>query len=133
MRWLGFTLFLGVASLAGGTHAQEREVIQFGLNETGAAIPGEIEGRAYRDYILGANAGQVMSVALFRKAGARPFFNILPPSSTSGEAIYIGSNSGPHALLALPESGDFTLRVYLLGDARDSGGRAEFYLSVAIR
>jgi hypothetical protein len=78
-----------------------------------------ITGDEYIDYLLGARAGQEMAVSLIpgeSNGDANIYFNILPPGST-GEAIYIGSIDGLDVTgVALPETGDYTIRVYQLGN-----------------
>jgi hypothetical protein len=60
------------------------------------------------------------------------YFNILPPGST-GEAIYNGATDGLDATgIVLPKDGDYTIRVYQLGDDADSGKTTAFMISVGI-
>ena len=59
------------------------------------------------------------------------YFNVLPPGST-GEAIFVGSSEGDHFKAALPSDGDYTIRVYLMGGAKDSGKPINYTLKVGI-
>jgi hypothetical protein len=70
-----------------------------------------------------------MSVSLITKGNA--YFNILPPGSHD-VAIYIGSINGENASVRLPSNGDYTIRVYLMGDDKDSGRTVPYTLSVTI-
>ena len=79
--------------------------------------------------MLGAAAGQTMAVSLITEGTA--YFNILPPGS-SGEAIFVGSTEGMDASVELPETGDYTIHVYLMGNDRDSGQTVPFMLSMTI-
>jgi hypothetical protein len=88
-----------------------------------------VTGHGYRDYLLGAAAGQTMGVSLITDGTA--YFNILPPGG-DGVAIYNGSMDGLDASVRLPSDGDYTIRVYLLGDDRDSGRTVPFTLSMTI-
>ena len=120
------TLSLGLA-LPAATQASER--IQFARGNDNAAVEGSVTGSHHRDYVLGARAGQTMSVSLITKGSA--YFNILPPGSQD-VALFIGSRDGENASLRLPSNGDYTIRVYLMGDAKDSGRTVPYTLSVAI-
>lgn len=87
-------------------------------------------GSNYHDYILGAKAGQRMGVSLITKGSA--FFNILPPGS-SDVAIYNSSINGNDATgIVLPADGDYTIRVYLMGDAKDTGKTVSYMVSTLI-
>lgn len=70
-----------------------------------------------------------MSVSLITKGSA--YFNILPPGSQD-VAIYNGSMDGASARIRLPSNGDYTVRVYLMGDDKDSGRTVDYTLSVTI-
>ncbi len=120
------TLSLGLA-LPPATQAGER--IQFARGNDNAAVEGSVTGSHHRDYILGARAGQTMSVSLITKGNAH--FNILPPGSHD-VAIYNGSINGENASVRLPSNGDSTIRVYLMGHDKDSGRTVPYTLSVAI-
>lgn len=47
-------------------------------------------------------------------------------------ALFIGSRDGESASLRLPSNGDYTIRVYLMGDDEDSGRTVPYTLSVTI-
>jgi hypothetical protein len=110
--------------------AQSTARVQFAAGNDNAAVQSTVTGGEYRDYLLGARAGQTMSVSLITDGSA--YFNILPPGST-GEAIYNGSIDGNDATgIRLPATGDYTIRVYLMG-ADDSERRTvPFTLSMGI-
>ncbi|MFM6899522.1 MAG: hypothetical protein ACKPKF_20380, partial [Microcystis panniformis] len=61
-------------------------------------------------------------------------FNILPPGSNN-VAIYNSSAQGPNAMakIKLPKDGDYTIRVYLMGEAKDGNHTVPFTVSVTIR
>lgn len=124
---LGLALVTAQAPLA---IAQESHRVQFAKGNDNAYVEGVVVGDTYVDYILGARAGQTMGVSLITEGNA--YFNILPPGS-SGEAIYIGSINGPDAIgVKLPANGDYRIRVYLMGNAADTGARVPFGLSMTI-
>ncbi len=121
------TLSLGL-SLPAATQAGER--IRFARGNDNAAVEGSVTGRDHRDYVIGARAGQTMSVSLITK-GSAAYFNILPPGSQD-VALFIGSRDGENASLRLPSNGDYTIRVYLMGGDKDSGRTVPYTLSVTI-
>jgi hypothetical protein len=93
-------------------------------------------GDAYFDYLLKARAGQTMGVSLTpgeSNGGANVYFNIMPPGST-GEAIYIGSTDDDLVAtgIVLPADGDYTIRVYQMGNVADTGVTTAFTISVGI-
>lgn len=134
---------LAVATLAaaflGGSApvmAQQSARVQFPAGSDNAALSGTIVGREYMDYLLGARAGQTMAVALSiegTNGDGSAYFNILPPGS-DGVAIF-NSSSAPnnYGEVRLPETGDYTIRVYLMGNDRDTGKTVGYTVSVTIR
>ena len=78
------------------------------------------------DYVIRASAGQTMTVD-FKAGKGAAYFNVLPPGST-GEAIFVGSSEGNHFKGELPSDGDYTIRVYLMGGAKDSGKPVNYTL-----
>lgn len=124
-----FAFLVLAASLVGPAAAQSREEVRFSPGNDNAAVEGTITGDEYKDYVLGARAGQTMSVSLITEGSA--YFNILPPGS-DGVAIYNGSIDGENASVALPSDGDYTIRVYLMGNARDSNQTVPFMVSMTI-
>lgn len=119
---------LGIGVATSGLAASVTRV-EFAKGNDNAALDGKVTGNDYADYVLGAKAGQTMSVSLITQGTA--YFNILPPGS-DGEAIYIGSMDGSDATIKLPTDGDYTVRVYLMGDDKDSGKTVAYTLSFTI-
>lgn len=116
-------------SLAAPLLAQSRERVNFAIGNDNTAVESSITGNEYRDYVLGASAGQTMSVSLITEGSA--YFNILPPGSED-VAIYNSSIYGNDASIQLPEDGDYVIRVYLMGNDRDSNHTVPFMVSVTI-
>jgi hypothetical protein len=106
--------------------------IQFAKGKSSASVSGKITGNEDIDYVIRAGTGQTLTVDFKASKGAA-YFNVLPPGST-GEAIFVGSSDvdGKHFKGALPSDGDYILRVYLMGGAKDSGKPVNFTLKVAI-
>lgn len=111
-------------------------VVHFPAGSSGTTLTGSITGREYFDYVLGARKGQTMNVSLDvgRTDGdGVVYFNILPPGS-NGEAIFVGSMAPDRtASVTLPTSGDYRIRLYLMGNDRDTGKTVSYSLGVSIR
>jgi len=122
---LASTLLTGTALTA-----EAAKQIAFGKGKSSASVSGKIKGNEDMDYVLRASAGQTMTVDMKASKGAA-FFNVLPPGST-GEAIFVGSNDGNHFKGELPADGDYTIRVYLMGGAKDSDKPVTYTLKVGI-
>ncbi|MEM9567046.1 MAG: hypothetical protein AAF974_01970 [Cyanobacteria bacterium P01_E01_bin.34] len=115
--------------------AQLTSDVQFQPGSDSANLNGTISGPEYFDYVLRANGGQVMSVSLTVDAtngNGTAYFNILPPGS-DGEAIFNGSMSADrYGEVNLPQDGDYTIRVYLMGNDRDTDKTVGYTVSVTI-
>ena len=128
----GVASLAGVAALPGIAVAQEVSRVAFAPGGSSATLEAMVTGDAYTDYLLGASAGQRLSVSLIAPSdGPTPYFNVLPPGS-DGVAVYVGSTSGNDATVPLDESGDYAVRVYLLGAARDEGRTIPYRLSLSV-
>ena len=115
--------------------AQMSAQVQFESGSDNAAMNGTITGQEYFDYVLNARAGQTMAVALSidsSNGSGNAFFNILPPGSDN-VAIYNGSTDDDgFESLKLPEDGDYTIRIYQMGNDADTGKTTGFTVSVTI-
>ncbi|MEM8729972.1 MAG: hypothetical protein AAGF79_08640 [Pseudomonadota bacterium] len=121
--------------LAGGAQAQMVADVKFDTGNYGTMVNGTITGDEYFDYRLGASQGQKMFAELSVSAtngNGIAYFNILPPGS-DGMAIYNGSMDGNSTTIDLPESGDYTIRVYLMGNDRDTGKTVGYNLDLSIQ
>jgi hypothetical protein len=118
------------------TKAQQTEVVKFEPGNYGTLLSGSITGNEYFDYRLGANAGQELFVELTvanTNGDGVVYLNILPPGST-GEAIYNGSMDEDNSeTVKLPANGEYTIRVYLMGNDRDAGKTVDFNIDVSIQ
>ncbi|MEX1324984.1 MAG: hypothetical protein AB1Z21_12460 [Synechococcaceae cyanobacterium] len=116
--------------------AQRSSKVQFQPGNYGTMVSGTITGREYIDYKLTARQGQKMFAELTvsgTNGNGSVYFNILPPGST-GEAIYIGHmDTDKTAIVDLPDSGTYTLRVYLMGNDKDAGKTVGFNLDLSIQ
>lgn len=125
-------LCLLTAALLTGTAltVEAAKKIAFGKGKSSASVSGKVQGSNDVDYVIRASAGQTMTVD-FKAGKGAAYFNVLPPGST-GEAIFVGSSEGNHFKAALPSDGDYTIRVYLMGGAKDSGKPVNYTLKVGI-
>jgi len=130
MKKLLVCLLAGALLTGTALTAEAAKQIAFGKGKSSAFVSGKVQGSNDVDYVLRASAGQTMTVD-FKASKSAAYFNVLPPNST-GEAIFNGSNEGNHFKAALPSDGDYTLRVYLMGGAKDSDKPVTFTLKVSI-
>lgn len=97
---------VGVALIAVARPASAQRISQERVSfETGsfsATLEGSITGYGIADYLLGARAGQMMSVG-FETDNTISYFNVLLPESEA--AIFIGSTSGNEWTGVLPSDG----------------------------
>jgi uncharacterized protein YgiM (DUF1202 family) len=130
-----FAAALGVAASTPSVEAQERVDISFEPGASSTTINGTIVGDEYSDHILGARAGQTIAVSLAVTAtngNGSAFFNILP-AGQDYPALYNGSTDDDRrAEVTLPESGDWAIRVYLMGNDRDAGKTVGYSIDVDI-
>ncbi len=109
---------------------QRIERVAFDAGSTSATIQGRITGQEFVDYKVGARKGQRMTVDLTTEHTAN-YFNVMEPGETS-VATFIGSTSGGHYEGVLEETGDYTIRVYLMRSAGRRGEEARYTLKVAV-
>lgn len=123
------TLCLGSSGLA---QAQDirTERVRFAADATGTTIEGRITGYEIVDYKLGARAGQTMTAKMTTDGGAN-YFNLLAPGET--EVAFFNGSLGENAYTGrLPESGDYTIRVYQMRSAARRQETANYTLNVEI-
>jgi hypothetical protein len=129
---------LALLVLAFGPLATAQQVahVQFPHGQDHATVNGAVRGDEYFDYVLRARAGQTLSAHLTiegTNGDGTIYFNVLPPGS-EGEAIFNGSTSASgNARVELPESGDYRLRVYLMGNDRDADKTVGYQVKISIR
>ena len=136
MRTLFTPLALSMATvLALPALAQTQEEVRFQAGDFGTNVGGSITGQGYQDYLLGANAGQEMFAEMTvtgSTGNGTAYFNILPPGS-NGVAIYNGSMDGNTTTVELPKSGEYTIRIYHMGNDADSGATTDYRLDLSIQ
>lgn len=124
LSFASFTLF-----------AQERVDIRFAPGATSTTINGTVRGDEYIDYVVNARGGQTMVVSLAvtgTNGHGSAFFNILPAGQDYG-GPYIGSTDDDRrAEIIVPHDGDWAIRVYLMGNDRDTGKTVGYSIDVYI-
>ena len=130
MKKLLVCLLAGALLTGTALTVEAAKQIAFGKGKSSASVSGKVQGNNDVDYVIRASAGQTMTVD-FKAGKGAAYFNVLPPGSM-GEAIFVGSSEGNHFKAALPSDGDYTIRVYLMGGAKDSGKPVNYTLKVGI-
>jgi hypothetical protein len=124
-----------LAALSAPVAAQRTADVQFQPGNYGTMLSGTIVGDEYFDYRLRAKAGQKMFVSLSvsgTNGNGSAYFNILPPGS-DGVAIYNSSSGDQSTTIELPKSGEYKIRVYLMGNDRDTGKTVGYNVDVSIQ
>ena len=104
--------------------------MRFARGASSAELRGEVRGYDYVDYLVGARAGQRLSITLTRTSG-QAFFLVRAPGSD--ENLFDGSLSGDRFTTVLPATGDYRVRVLMMRAFARRGGRSPYRLGVAIR
>lgn len=105
------------------------ERVSFAAGSSSANITGQITGYQIVDYVLGASAGQWAEIT-FAPSNPSAYFNLL--LGDNPEALHIGSIAGNSFAGALPENGDYRIRVYLMRSAARREETATYQLDIAI-
>lgn len=136
---LTIAVLLGLAALQpAGLAAQDAptrtEQVRFEAGTTGASLSGQITGREFVTYTLGAEAGQRMTIALASNNTAA-YFNLYEPGRGPGdEALAIGEMQPEINRFdgVLPTSGVYTVSVFLYRNAARDGETADYTLDLSI-
>jgi hypothetical protein len=130
----GFLMTGGAAS----AHDIRTERVAFPAGASGTTIEGTITGRESVSYVLGASAGQTMSVRL-TTASTSTYFNVYEPGRGPGdEALAVSEIMGPMVPDmnrfegVVPASGDYIVSVYLYRNAARAGETANYTLEISI-
>lgn len=131
MQKLGLLLlvWITVAAPVLAADGLREQRVHFKAGAAGTTLKGRLEGRDGVDYVLGAGAGQHMTVTLHAD-NPQAYFNILPPGSD--QALFIGSTSGNRFDEVLSASGDYRIRVYLMRAAARRDESTHYRLDIRI-
>ena len=107
--------------------AQTTRRVRFAKGASSATVSGQVKGYDYIDYIIGAKAGQTMSVRLTGSSVAE-FVIRLPDGQNLGmDATGVREWSGE-----LPMSGDYSIRVLMSRVHARRGTTARFSLRISV-
>jgi len=121
---------VAVAEIGLAASATRSERVRFQPGATSAVVEASIEGDESVDYVLFARQGQYANISMASDNGAN-YFNILAPGE-SEVAIFNGANAENQFEGTLPESGDYTIRVYLMRSAARRHEVARYRLEMII-
>ena len=130
LRAAAAALVLVQSMPAGAQPAPPRqERVAFAKGASSATIKGQIKGDADVDYLVGAAAGQTISVSL-KVSNLSNCFNVLPPGSAD-VAMYVGQTGEGYTGM-LPADGDYTVRVYLMRSAARRNETSDYTLTISV-
>ena len=121
---------LGLLTTTSSADDMRSERIQIPSGESGVTIIGSITGYNSVDYKL-YGCGEQDIVINLTTDNASSYYNILAPGETQ-VAMFIGSVEGNRYEGRLPESGDYTIRVYLMRSAARRGEKANYKLDITV-
>ena len=110
--------------------ADRTERVRFARGATSAELRGEVRGYDFVDYLVGARAGQRLSLSLARTSG-HAFFLVRAPGSDDN--LFDGSSAGDRFETVLPGTGDYRVRVLMMRAFARRNERSAYRLRVAIR
>ena len=123
-------LLSGLLGSSGWANDIRTERVQFAKGASSATVQGTIKGYQTVDYLLHAAKGQSMNVSLATKNTAT-YFNILAPGETE-VAFFNGSVNGNQFEGALPATGDYRIRVYMMRGAARRNEVANYRLEMTV-
>ena len=130
IRWLAaacIACFAGAATWAQDDALTQRVRFKKGTNS--AVINGTIKGYQTIDYVVAGRKGETAKVSLTTKA-KDTYFNILAPGQKEA-ALFNSSLSQNLYEGALPEDGDYRIRVYMRRPDARRNESATFKLEIA--
>lgn len=126
---IGLTcVILAVGAFVSATDAQSKIRVRFARGTSSATVTGSVRGFQYKDYVVGASAGQNMRVRLDQNTNA--VFTIFQPG---GDNLDTAAETDEYDG-ALPASGDYVVRVMMMrNEARRRGSFTNYRLTISIR
>jgi hypothetical protein len=120
-----------MAATSGGVaeSASKTERVRFKSGASSATINGAIKGYDTASFILGAKAGQVMSV-LFSGSLNACYFNLIEPGADS--AVHMGEIAGNEYSANLTATGDYRAEVYMMRSEARRGKTCKFQITFEI-
>ena len=115
--------------VAGAAAAQSKVRVKFAAGASAATMKGKITGYRYVDYLVGARAGQTLSVSVGSSNRFTQLVVFGPSMENLDGATGVAEWSGE-----LPASGDYTVRVlFPRAEARRRTAVADYSLRIAVR
>ena len=132
MRSLYLTAMLAAVAVPALAQDDIRsEAVHFARGTSSTTINASITGRATIDYLVGARAGQQMTVSLTSPSDA-VYFNLLP-SGSNDVAFYVGEMDGTNRFNGpVPATGTMRIRVYFNRAEARRNRTASYALHIAI-
>ncbi len=121
---------LALIAPATAQNGQRSERVQFARGTSSKTITGAIKGDAGVRYLVGARAGQKLTVT-YKPSNASSYFNVTAPGADA--AMFIGSTSGNSYTTTIPSTGDYAIDVYLMRNAARRNETAKYTLTVSVR
>lgn len=125
-------VMLGITANVGSqtAMAQDRSArVEFSRGQSSTVIRGTVRGYEGVSYRVSVRGGQRLAVTMNTSNGSN-YFNILGPGG--GEALFNGSISGDFADIIVPDSGEYTVQVYLMRNAARRNEQARFTLRIEV-
>ncbi len=106
------------------------ERVQFDKGATSKELKSSIKGYETATYLVGARAGQVMTVKLETR-NTSTYFTITAPGADA--ALYQGDVKGNDARVELPADGDYRVMVFMMRNAARRNTVVKYTLKVEVR
>jgi hypothetical protein len=134
-----FRLLVAVAGVLAATASvaqdMRMEQVQFAPGTSGATLKGTLVGDESVGYMIDAEAGQTMTVALEASNGAT-YFNVYGPGTGPGDQAIANSGVTTPEINrfedTLETTGRYTVTVYMMRSAARRDERSEYTLDVAV-
>ena len=129
-KFLVFTFLSALLLLfSGEISAQAKQRVRFAKGASNFTVSGTISGYAYRDYIVGARAGQMLSA----KLNSKNTFTVLTVFKPDGENLE-GATKMDEFTAELPENGDYVVRVLMMrAEARRKNSMSKYRVRISIQ
>lgn len=122
---------LCIATLAMPLSAADTSTkVLFARGSSSATIRGGVRGFDTITYLVGARAGQTMTVT-FKPANGSAYFSVTAPGADA--AVFMGDVGGNRFSTMLPSSGDYRVQTYLMRNAARRGESAGYTITFTVR
>jgi small nuclear ribonucleoprotein (snRNP)-like protein len=125
---LSFAIFMVLVGQQAAA-ADKTVVVKFKPGARSATVKGSLRGYDGVTYVIGANAGQAMSI-VFSPKNSSCYFNVTAPGAE--EALFNGSTTGNEFSANLDASGNYEAQVYLMRNAARRNETCQYSMTVEI-